>query len=242
LKNWRPISLLSCYYKIVSKALNARLGKVIGKVTSLAQKAYNPDRYIHEAIINTVETIKHCQAQNTEGILLSVDLHKAFDSVLHDFMREVYKFFGFGEYFIRLSETLGNGRCARIIFDDGNYSENIELERCRPQGDSPSPRQFNMCQQICIFKIELDPNVKSVYLSFIVPRLLEGRVDQAADLATEEEAAVAEAKGYSVTQEIRTTKKKVSSFADDLQAAVKAEYETLLAIKNRCWILVILVD
>ncbi len=106
--------------------------------------------------------------QNTAGVLLSVDLHKAFDSVFHEFMREVYKFFGFGEYFIRLSETLGNGRCAKKIFDDGKYSENIELERCRPQGDSPSPRQFNMCQQICIFKLELDPAVKSVYLSFIV--------------------------------------------------------------------------
>jgi hypothetical protein len=121
LKNWRPISLLSCYYKIISKALNARLGKVIDKVTSLAQKAYNPDRYLHEAIINTVETIKHCQLQNTAGVLLSVDLHKAFDSVFHEFMREVYKFFGFGDYFIRLSETLGNGRCAKIIFDDGKY-------------------------------------------------------------------------------------------------------------------------
>jgi hypothetical protein len=232
LKNWRPISLLSCYYKIISKALNARLGKIIGKVTSLAQKAYNPDRYIHEEISNTVETIKHCQAQNTEGILLSVDLHKAFDSVFHEFMRKVYKFFGFGEYFIRLSETLGNGRCARIIFDDGNYSANIELERCRPQGDSPSPRQFNMCQQICIFKIELDPAVQSVYLSFIVPRPVEGRVDLAVELATENEAAQAEARGYTVSPEIRSTKKKMSSFADDLQAAVKAEYDTLLAIKN----------
>ncbi|MFN9908202.1 MAG: RNA-directed DNA polymerase, partial [bacterium] len=143
LKNWRPISLLSCYYKIISKALNERLGKVIGKVTSMAQKAYNPDRYLHEAIINTVETIKHCQKKNVEGLLISVDLHKAFDSVFHEFMREVYKFFGFGDYFIRLSETLGNGRCAKIILDSGKFSENIELLRCRPQGDSPSPRQFN---------------------------------------------------------------------------------------------------
>jgi hypothetical protein len=100
LKNWRPISLLSCYYKIISKALNTRLGKVIDKVTSLAQKAYNLDRYLHEGIINTVETIKHCQVQNTAGVLLAVDLHKAFDSVFHEFMREMYKFFGFGEYFI----------------------------------------------------------------------------------------------------------------------------------------------
>ncbi len=45
---------------------------------------------------------------------------------------------------IRMSEALGNGRAARIILDDGNYSDVIELSRCRPQGDSPSPRQLNM--------------------------------------------------------------------------------------------------
>ncbi len=56
------------------------------------------------------------------------------------------------------------------------------------------------------------PRVKSVYLSFIVPRPLEGRLDQAADLATEEEAALAEDMGYSVSQEIRTTKKKGEQF------------------------------
>ncbi len=130
------------------------------------------------------------------------------------------------------SETLGNSRCAKIIFDDGNYSENIELERCRPQGDSPSPRQFNMCQQICIFKLELDPAVKSVYLSFIVPRPMEGKVDELEDLATEEETEAAENRGYKVSPEIRSTRKKVSSFADDLQVAVRAEYESLSTIKN----------
>ncbi len=232
LKNWRPISLLSCYYKIISKSLNTRLGKVIGKVTSMAQKAYCPDRYMHEAILNTVEMIKHCQNQNVPGVLLAVDLHKAFDSVFLEFMREVYKFFGFGEYFIRLSETLGNGRCARIIFDSGKYSDKIELARCRPQGDSPSPRQFNMCQQICIFKIELDPVVKSVYLTFLVPRPVERRTVPAVELATQDEIRTAEENGYTVSPEIESTRKKVSSFADDLQAAVKAEFETLNRIKE----------
>jgi exonuclease III len=232
LKNWRPISLLSCYYKIISKALNERLGKVIGKVTSMAQKAYNPDRYLHEAIINTVETIKHCQKKNVEGLLISVDLHKAFDSVFHEFMREVYKFFGFGDYFIRLSETLGNGRCAKIILDSGKFSENIELLRCRPQGDSPSPRQFNMCQQICIFKIELDPRIQSVYLSFIIPRHVAGVEREVEQLVSDGEKETAERLGYKISSELCTTKKKVSSFADDLQAAVRAEFETVRIVKE----------
>ncbi len=47
-------------YKVVSKVVNARLDKVIDKVTSMAQKAYNSKRYIHESIINTVDVIRHC--------------------------------------------------------------------------------------------------------------------------------------------------------------------------------------
>ena len=41
IKNWRPISLLSCYYKIISTVINSRLGTVIDKVTGRGQKAYN---------------------------------------------------------------------------------------------------------------------------------------------------------------------------------------------------------
>jgi hypothetical protein len=39
LKNWHPISLLSCLYKVVSRALNNRLKKMIGFIFSRSQKA-----------------------------------------------------------------------------------------------------------------------------------------------------------------------------------------------------------
>ncbi len=42
----------------------------------------------------------------------------------------------------------------------------------------------------------------------------------------------AEEKGYNVIPELGHTKRKVGSFADDLSASVKAEYETLSRIKS----------
>jgi len=186
-----------------------RLGKVIDKVTSMAQKAYNPNRYIHEALINTIETVWHCKRNNVDGFLLSVDLKKAFDSVFHGFMREVYKFFGFGDYFIRFSETLGNNRIARIIMEDGKLSRRIPLRRCRPQGDSPSPRQFNMCQQICIFRLELDPEIQSVYTSFLIPNHVAGTFGLEENLMSERQENIAVENGFNASSEIRTTKKKL---------------------------------
>jgi hypothetical protein len=41
---------------------------------------------------------------------------KAFDSIRHDFLKEVYKFFVFGEKIINILEVFTTGRKASIFF------------------------------------------------------------------------------------------------------------------------------
>ena len=79
--NWRPISLLSCTYKILSRALNNRLKKVTDKLLSRAQKGFTNSRYIQEVLINVYENIAYCKENNIQGALVSIDQAKAFDSV-----------------------------------------------------------------------------------------------------------------------------------------------------------------
>jgi hypothetical protein len=67
LKNWRPISLLSNMYKIISRAVNNRLNKIVNRVCSRAQKGFNNQRYTQECLINVMETIAHC---NSTGMVL----------------------------------------------------------------------------------------------------------------------------------------------------------------------------
>jgi hypothetical protein len=40
IKNWRPISLLNCFYKIISPSIAERLKTVINKITNVGQKGY----------------------------------------------------------------------------------------------------------------------------------------------------------------------------------------------------------
>jgi hypothetical protein len=67
LKNWRPISLLSNMYKIISRAINNRLNKIVNRICSRAQKGFNSHRYTQECLINVIETIAYCNAENING-------------------------------------------------------------------------------------------------------------------------------------------------------------------------------
>jgi exonuclease III len=162
LKNWRPISLLSNLYKIISRAINLRLEKVVNRICSRAQKGYNKNRYTQEVIINVWETISFCRCEGINGALVAIDMAKAFDTLSHKFLSAVLKFFGFGPYMIKMLELIGNNRQACILGDTGTNSRYFPLGRGRPQGDTVSPNTFNFGEQVLIFKIELDPRIKSI--------------------------------------------------------------------------------
>ena len=105
---------------------------------SRAQKGFTQSRYIQEVIINVVHNIAHCNNTNTPAFVLALDQRKAFDSVRHDFMNEVYKFIGIGENFSRLLNLVTTGRNASILMDNNTLTRTFNLETGAPQGNSPS--------------------------------------------------------------------------------------------------------
>ena len=167
--NWRPISLLSNFYKIVSRAINNRLKEISNRILSRAQKGFNQKRLIQETIINTLETMEYCQRENIKGVLVSIDQSKAFDSVSHEFMTKVYDFFGFGEKIKSWLKSIGTGRNACIILGQNTYSSCFDLGKGHAQGDSPSPLLYNFAAQILLFKIELAPDIKSIRPHKLLP-------------------------------------------------------------------------
>jgi hypothetical protein len=166
IKNWRPISLLSNMYKIISRAINSRLKKIVDRVCSRAQKGCNSNRYVQEVLINVCETIAHFKNNNLRGAVLAVDMAKAFDSLDHDYIKVVFRFFGFGENLIKWLNLLGYKRQACIIMGDGTNSKYLDLDTGRAQGDNLSPNIFNFSEPILIFKLELDTRIEKIPRNF----------------------------------------------------------------------------
>jgi hypothetical protein len=113
--------------------------------------------------LNIIETIHRSNKFKIPAFILALDQEKAFDSVRHDYMRKCFEFFGFPENFIRIIEVFTTNRTAHLILDGGVCSSNIDLQIGNTQGNGPSPLQFNICEQILFFKIELDPGLRSIF-------------------------------------------------------------------------------
>jgi len=227
--NWRPISLLSCMYKILSRALNTRLKLARDFIFSRAQKGFTNSRFIQEVLINLCETIGYCNQNNIPACIVAIDQAKAFDTISNAYMLQVYRFFGMGEYMINLLTTLGSGRVACISFDDGSVSDPFDLERGRTQGNGPSPCEYNIGQQILLFKLELCPDLASVYNHLLVPRTVMSTVGATHPSITD---CIESEANPRFSQESNRETDKAEGFADDTSVATIFSHNNLLHLKN----------
>jgi hypothetical protein len=170
IKNWRPISLLNCFYKCISRAFAARLKKYMNKMTPCAQKGYANSRYCQEVLISVIETIEKCKSRKVKGAMLCLDIQKAFDSLSHSYLQKVFSFFNFGPNLIRWLTILSTRRAARIIIDNEIFTDLFELERGNAQGDTLSPFLFNLGYQILLFKLAYDQQIAGLIEQVELPR------------------------------------------------------------------------
>ena len=100
IKNWRPVALLCCDYKLLSKSLSNRLRKVIGKVIHSDQAYCVPSRCIFDNITLVRDFLELSKALNLDAGLISLDQEKAFDRVEREYLWKTLAAFGFSPVFI----------------------------------------------------------------------------------------------------------------------------------------------
>ncbi|GJR58434.1 RNA-directed DNA polymerase, eukaryota, reverse transcriptase zinc-binding domain protein, partial [Tanacetum coccineum] len=96
-KDFRPISLIGSFYKIIAKILENRLVVVLGDIVNEVQSAFVADRQILDGPFILNELFQCCKSKKNQSMIFNVDFEKAFYSVRWDYLDDVLKKFGFGE-------------------------------------------------------------------------------------------------------------------------------------------------
>jgi len=99
--DYRPISLCNCVYKIISKIISKRIKRILSKNVSGEQFGFLEGRQIHEAIGVAQEGLHNMKTLKIEGVVVKIDLSKAYDRVNWLYIRMLMTHLGFGVDFVR---------------------------------------------------------------------------------------------------------------------------------------------
>ena len=160
-KNWRPISMLNCSYKLASTCLANRLKTVLSDLISKDQTGFMAGRYIGENIRIIYDLLYFTEEENKPGLLLLIDFEKAFESVSWTFINNVLDFFNFGVSFKKWINIF-NRNVNSCVHINGHLSEWFFLQRGCRQGDPISPYMFLLCVEILAILIKNNENIKGI--------------------------------------------------------------------------------
>ena len=144
MKCYRPISLLNIDYKIISKVIASRLGKVLPKIIGIDQTSAIKGRSIFDNLHLIRNVIDYVDQKDLAACFICVDQEKAFDRVSWSYMFDTLKAFGFSENFIKWVKLLYTDVSSSVIVNN-HISDTFLIKRGVRQGCSLSPLLYVIC-------------------------------------------------------------------------------------------------
>jgi hypothetical protein len=128
LSDFRPISLLGCLYKIISKVLASRLAKVMDSIIAKNQSAFIKGRQLVDGVLIVKEVVDWVKKAKKECMIFKVDFEKAYDSVDWGFLDYMLRRFGFCEKWIEwMRECVFAGSMSILV--NGSPTREIDIHR-----------------------------------------------------------------------------------------------------------------
>lgn len=140
-KDYRPISLIHSFAKLVTKIMANRLAAKLSVLVSSNRSAFVKGRCIHDNYVLVQQTVKVFHKQKGPRVLLKLDISKAFDSVSWPFLLEVLRHLGFGPVWCNMLSKLLRSSSARVLVN-GIPGDLIIHQRGLRQGDPLGPMLF----------------------------------------------------------------------------------------------------
>ena len=163
LKNWRPISLLNCDYKIITKVLASRISEFLPKIIHPDQKCSVIGKSFHDGASLIRGLIEYVSRNNLPGLLVSLDQTKAYDRVEWDFLFKVLEKLNFGPNFNKMIKTCYNNIQSAVKVN-GFVSNYFDLSRGIRQGCPISTVLYILVAETLAEAVRVDSRIKGITL------------------------------------------------------------------------------
>ena len=148
--SYRPISLLECLYKIISKLFAKRIEAFLTDLVSPNQFGFVPSRQMAQASHSVLANLQHIQNNNINACAILLDIKAAFDRVLTDSISQLLHIIFPESYeFIKAYNIVtAGGEC--VISVNGQLSSPLFLRRGVAQGDPSSSIKYVIAHHLFV--------------------------------------------------------------------------------------------
>jgi len=146
--NYRPITVSSLISRLFWSLIDQRLRRVIP--LSPRQKGFVPEAGCFNNVQILCEVLK--RMQGTGGVVVQLDVQKAFDTAPHEAIKRALQYKGIPEFFAHFVEESYLGVATSIATPEGGVR--INLVRGVKQGDPLSPLLFTIILEPLLQRLE----------------------------------------------------------------------------------------
>ena len=163
IRNWRPISLLNCDYKILAKIITFRLLPFLENYISQTQQAAMKGRQLHNVLLNIKSAIDYVNDISHPLALLQLDFAKAFDNVSHKFILSLMRHINLPPALIQWTTILLQDISAKILVNH-TLTDRIPITTGIRQGCPLSMLLFSVATDVLSKKISSSSSIKGLSL------------------------------------------------------------------------------